>query len=404
MHITFVTTHFPPSCGFGGVCESSHGLSTALAGAGVKVDVVTSDATKGAKLPFKAFSEVEQPNLRIYPFKYFVSEKSCFSYDTVRVLQKLVSQSDLIHVNGIFTHPVTIGAWFARRKRKPHIVATRNGLDPWMLKIRHVKKMLGFKLYVQKDLEGASCIHATAEQEINACRAFGLEGPFTIIPNGINPKNYENLPPPEVAEELWPILQGKTVVLFLSRLSPQKGLDMLILAWDEIKKKCPEAFLVIAGPDYMGFSNDVRQLAGQSAFPNSILFSGSVWGEYKLALYSRADIFVLPSYSENFGNVIAEALVCGTPVVTTQATPWNEIEKTNCGRWIPVDKKALTAALAEMVSKPDAERKTMGQRGQQLILQNYTWDIAARKMITVYKAMLSGNEIPLFPTPWNDDV
>ena len=397
MHITFVTTHFPPSRGFGGVCESSHGLSTALARAGVSVDVVTSDATKGKRIPFRSFSEIEKLNLRIYPFKYFVSEKNCFSFDIFRVLRKIASQSDLIHVNGIFTHPVTLGAWFARRQGKPYIVATRNGLDPWMLKIRRGKKMLGYKLYVKKDLKSASCIHATAEQEINACRALGLNGPFTIIPNGINPQNYENLPAPEVADKLWPVLKGKIVVLFMSRLSPQKGLDMLISTWDEIMKKCPQAFLVIAGPDYMGYSDDVRQLASQSAFPNSILLCGNVWGEHKLALYSRAEVFVLPSYSENFGNVIAEALVCGTPVVTTQATPWNEIEKKNCGRWIPVDKKFLTEALKEMVTKPEAERKMMGQRGKELILQNYTWDIAAQKMINVYRAILNGDEIPLYP-------
>ncbi len=404
MRITFVTTHFPPSRGFGGVCESSHGLSTALARAGVTVNVVTSDATKGSRIPFKAFFKVEQPNLRIYPFKYLVNEKSCISYDAVRVLRKIVSQSDLIHVNGIFTHPVTLGAWFARHRSKPHIVAVRNGLDPWMLKIRRKKKMLGYKLYVQKALEGASCIHATADQEIKACRALGLKGPFTIIPNGINPQNFEKLPAPSVAEKIWPVLQGKTVVLFLSRLSPQKGLNMLISAWNGIVKKYPDAFLVIAGPDYMGYSNDVHQLVDQSASPKSILLSGSVWGEKKMALYSRADVFVLPSYSENFGNVIAEALASKIPVITTQATPWSAIEKTNCGRWIPIHKKNLTEALTEMISKPDAERKMMGEQGKELILQNYTWDIAARKMITVYRAMLNGDGIPLHPTLWKNDL
>ncbi|MBC2710766.1 MAG: glycosyltransferase [Desulfosarcina sp.] len=401
MHITFVTTHFPPSQGFGGVCESSHGLSRALARAGVTVDVITSDSTKGARIPFSAFTESEAPNLRIHPFKYLASEKSCFSFNAIRVLRKHVPQSDLIHVNGIFAHPVSLGAWVARRQRKPHLIAIRNGLDPWMFKIRRVKKMIGFKLFVQNDLEGANCIHATAEQEINACRTFGLEGPFTIIPNGINPHSFENLPAPEVAEERWPSLQRKTVVLFLSRLSPQKGLDLLIPGWDDIKQKYPEAFLVIAGPDYMGFSNEVRQLARRSAYPESILFTGSVWGEHKLALYSRADIFVLPSYSENFGNVIAEALVCGTPVVTTQATPWKDIEKTNCGRWIPVDKQSIIEALGEMISMSDSDRRRMGQRGRKLILDNFTWDIAARKMITVYRAIIDGDRIPLHPNPWN---
>lgn len=404
MRVTFVTTHYPPSRGFGGVCESSHGLTRALARAGVAVDVVTSDASKGKRIPFQAFSKFEQTNLRIYPFKYFFSGKNGFSYDAVGVLRKLVPQSDLIHVNGIFTHPATLGAGFARHYKKPHIVAVRNGLDPWMFKIRRARKMLGYKVYVQKDLEGADCIHATAEQEIRACHTLGLKGPFTIIPNGINPHDFKDLPRPDIADERWPVLKGKTVVLFLSRLSPQKGLDMLISAWGEIIINFPDAFLVVAGPDYMGYSNQVRQLAAKSAYPGSMLIPGGVWGEQKLALYSRADVFVLPSYSENFGNVIAEALVCGTPVITTQATPWNEIEKVGCGQWITVGKKELTAAIAQMVSIPDSERKTMGQRGRELILQHYTWDIAARKMITVYRAIINGKKIPLYANPCNVEL
>jgi glycosyltransferase involved in cell wall biosynthesis len=400
MHITFVTTHFPPSSGFGGVCESSHGLTSALARAGVTVDVVTSDATKGSRIPFGAFTEMEEPNLRIFPFKYLTGEKSCFSYQVLPVLHKRVPQSDLVHVNGIFTHPVTLGAWFARDRHKPHLIATRNGLDPWLYNIRRIKKKLGFKLYVKKDLEGADCIHATAPQEVNACRTFGLNGPFTIIPNGVDPRQYEHLPTPEAAESRWPKLQGKTVVLFLSRLSPQKGLDLLISGWSEIREKHPHALLVIAGPDYMGFSSQVRRWANGCAYSDSILFVGGVWGEDKLALYSRADLFVLPSYSENFGNVIAEALVCGTPVITTQATPWKDIEKRNCGRWVPVNRQAIVKALGQLLCISDDDRREMGGRGKKLIMENYTWDIAARKMMTVYSALLHGGQIPLHPQPF----
>jgi len=401
MHITFVTTHFPPSRGFGGVCEASHGLSRALARAGVTVDVVTSDATKGARIPFGAFKEVEEPNLRIFPFRYLASEKSCFSFHAIRVLQKQVPKSDLIHVNGIFTHPVSLGAWFARRQHKPHLIAIRNGLAPWLFNIRRNRKKIGFKLVVQDNLVGADCIHATSVQEICDCRKFGLERPFTIIPNGIDPHYFEHLPAPEVAEVHWPMLREKTVVLFLSRLSPQKGLDLLISGWDDIKQKYPEAFLVIAGPDYMGFSSKVRQWVDRSGYPDSILLTGGIWGEDKLALYSRADMFVLPSYSENFGNVIAEALVCGTPVITTQATPWKDIEKTNCGRWVPVDRQAIMEALGELICMSDGDRMKMGQRGRRLIVENFTWDIAARKMMTVYRAIIAGGRIPLHPQPFH---
>lgn len=400
--VTFVTTHYPPSVGFGGVCESSFGLSNALAKAKICVDVVTSDASKGSRIPFEAFANMERDRLRIHPFKYFHNERSCFSFSAKPLIRELVSKRDLIHVNGIYTHPATLGARYARHAGKPHLVAIRNGLDPWMMQIKRTKKMLGLILYVKADLKGATCIHATAQQEVDACMAMGINGPFTIIPNGISPLEFSELPDPEHAEQLWPILKDRTVVLFLSRLSKQKGLDMLISGWDNIMKKHPEAFLVIAGPDYMKYGNVVRNLAKKSSFSDSILFVGNVVGSKKLALYSRANLFVLPSYSENFGNVIAEALACGVPVVTTQATPWSELEKYNCGRWVPVDENAIAEALDALLNMPGKELKEMGQRGKDLVETHYTWDIAARKMITVYRAMLNGDEIPLHPKPWSE--
>ncbi len=397
LQIAFVTTHYPPSSGFGGVCESAFGLSKALAEAGLCVNVITSDATKNSRIPFTAFAEMEHPTLHIYPFRYFYNERSCFSFEAKNLIKDLVLKSDLVYVNGIYTHPATLGARYARKRGKPHIVAIRNGLDPWMMKIKRAKKMLGFMLYVKADLKGATCIHATARQEVDVCLKMGIKGPFTIIPNGINSSEFTSLPKSERAENFWPVLKHRKVVLFLSRLSKQKGLDMLIPVWDHIMKKHPDAVLVIAGPDYLYYGNYIRSLAQDSIFCDTIFFTGNVTGERKLSLYSRADIFVLPSYSENFGNVVAEALVCGVPVITTQATPWSEVQKYDCGRWVPVGQNAIAEALDELLSMTHKKRSEMGQRGKNFILKHYTWDIAARKMIAVYRAILDGKGIPLYP-------
>ena len=220
--VAFITTHYPPSIGFGGVCEAGYGLSNALAAKKVCIDVVTSDASLGNRIPFEAFRKKEKAHLHIHPFKYFYSERSCFSFSAKKVIKKLISKSDIVHVNGIFTHPATLGARYARRAGKPHLVAIRNGLDPWMMKIKRAKKMIGFKFYVQADLKGATCIHATAQQEIDACMSMGVNKPFTIIPNGINATEFSNLPNPEHAEEVWPVLKRRKVVLFLGRLSKEK--------------------------------------------------------------------------------------------------------------------------------------------------------------------------------------
>ena len=400
MKAAFVTTHYPPSYGFGGVCEAGYGLSNALSAREVFVDVVTSDAGKGVRIPFEEFKIKENSYLRIHPFKYLYNERSCFSLNAERIIRKLISKSDIVYVNGIFTHPATLGAKNARRDRKPHIVAIRNGLDPWMMKIKRAKKMMGFNLYVKADLNGATCIHATAQQEVDSCLRMGIKGPFTIIPDGINPSEFKNLPESNQAEAFWPILKNRKVVLFLSRLSKQKGLDMLISIWDSIRKRHTDAVLVIAGPDYLQYGNYIRNFALKSPYRESIFFTGNVVGPTKLSLYSRADIFVLPSHSENFGIVVAEALASAVPVITTKATPWSELEKYDCGRWVAVDEKAIGEAIDELLCMSDKERTEMGVRGKDFVLANYTWDIAARKMITVYHAMLNGDKIPLHPEPW----
>jgi glycosyltransferase involved in cell wall biosynthesis len=130
-----------------------------------------------------------------------------------------------------------------------------------------------------------------------------------------------------------------------------------------------------------------------------VFFTGMVQGEEKLALYRRADSFVLPSYSENFGIVITEALACGTPVVTTTGTPWKELVDADAGRWVAPERGALAEALRDLLGMSEEKRREMGQRGRKLVFENYTWDIAARKMITVYRCILEGKEIPLYPYP-----
>lgn len=398
--VAFIVTHYPPSSGFGGVCESGYGLSGAMSKNGLSLDVITSDASKNSRIPFKSFLKFERANLKIHPFKYFYNERSCFSFTSKKLIKSIIRKNDIVHINGIYTHPVTIGARCARQAKKPHIIATRNGLDPWMMRIKTFKKKLGFFSYVKNDLMGNNCIHVTAAKEMEACLKMGIKGPFTIIPNGIDTSQFVHLPDSSQSEIFWPELKNRKVVLFMSRLSRQKGLDLLVPLWPDIIKKHPDALLVIAGPDYIGYEKIVRGMVEDSRCNDSILFTGNVEGEQKLSLFSRADLFILPSYSENFGNVIAEAMACGIPVITTHATPWKELDEVGCGSYVPVETIAIREALDDMLSLKDNVRKQMGERGKKIISEKYTWDIAARKMFTVYSAVLNGNKIPLYPTPW----
>ncbi len=388
LRLAFVTPHYPPSRGYGGVTEASYRLSRAIADLGVHVNIITSDAELGGRVPFSKFRSEEKENLHIYPYNYFIGRKSAPSITGFRTIYDVVRDSDIVYLNGIYAYPVTVGAWAAQRYKKPYIVALRNGLDPFMYQIRRRKKKLGFKIYVSPVLRKAAVLHATAEQEVRHAKAFGVNGKFVVIPNGVNSINIDpDQSVPDPAAE-WPQLEGKRVVLFLSRLSPQKGLDMLIPAWAQVSRKHRDAILVIAGPDYQGHEIEVRNMVERYQVKESVLFTGEVNGERKWALYKKASLFVLPSHSENFGNVIAEALAFHLPVLTTTATPWEAINDYDCGRCVAPQQDAVQEALATLLQKSPAELEHMGQNARVLLETMNTWEQSAHEFVQMLHGIL----------------
>ncbi|MBN1558897.1 glycosyltransferase [candidate division KSB1 bacterium] len=383
-----MTTHYPPSTGFGGVTEAGRRLSQALADL-VDVSVITSDASLGGRISLDHFRAVEQPHLQVFAYPYTLSKKSAPSLSGHTLIRKVVAASDVVHLNGIYTYPVTIAAWYAQRLKKPYLAALRNGLDPHMFRIRRLKKMAGFVTYVRPILQRAQFIHATAEQEVEHARAFGIDEKVIVIPNGINTIDPKQLPAIPEASRLWPALGNRRVVLFLSRLSPQKGLDILIAAWAGIHEDHRDAVLVIAGPDYNGYARPVQQLVRDLQVQDSVLFTGQVDDERKWSLYQRAALFVLPSYAENFGNVIAEALAFDMPVITTTATPWTMLEQFGCGICIAPQREPLEQALRTLLLLSDEQLMTMGKNAVRLRATLPTWQDGAREFIKLYSKMIS---------------
>lgn len=393
-----MTTHFPPSQGYGGVCESSWGLANGLVDAGVVVHVISSDASIDGRIAPERFRELERPGLHIHTYRYALAKKHAFAFNSMRTIKAFAEKCDVVHANGIMTHPVHQAALAARRLGRPYVVSLRNGLDPWLLQFRKFRKLIAFHLYVKRDVGAASAVHLTSELELQGARNFGVHGPFTVVPNGLASEAAADEPNPALADAAWPVLKGRKVVLFLSRLSPQKGLDMLIGAWDRITDQHPEAMLVIAGPDYEGYERNVRQWVSTRKSPSSVLLTGLVVGELKWSLYARASFFVLPSYTENFGNVVTEALAAGTPVIASQATPWSVLRERDLGAWIPVDADVLSHAMLEFLDKPDDVLKAMGSRGREYVATELTWRMAGQKMKLIYESILAGHQVPFQPS------
>jgi glycosyltransferase involved in cell wall biosynthesis len=321
---------------------------------------------------------------------------------------------DLFHLHQFWDYPVYAGVRVAGRLGKP-IVITPHGVFSHRWGLKALKKQAYLATIGRYIWRRCSCLHATAAPEVEAFRRAGYGGPVVVVPPGVEARQFDRLAQAGKADVLWPRLRGRRVVCFVGRLHRVKGLEHLVAAWRQVVRgrrgagariglagTRQDAILVVAGPTDNRESKGIRELAEATVPSESILFTGMVTEEAKAALLARADLLVLPSERESFGLVVLEALACGTPVVATTGTPWSVLSEVGAGYWVEPQAEALAVAMCRILDLPEAERRAMGERGRRLVLDRYTWDIAARKMLTVYRCILEGREVPLYPEPARD--
>ena len=307
------------------------------------------------------------------------------------------AKPDIVHLHGLWNlglHRCTV---ICRRWGVPDVIAPRGMLEHWSLQQKWLKKRIARWLYQDRDLKLAAALHATAESEAEQFRKLGFKNPIIVSPNGVNvPKNFSRVERVE-----------KRRVLFVSRMHPKKGVTELVEAWNTIKHQtlnikhqtwmC-ELVYTVNGDFEREYEKKVKARVKELGLEDQFIFTGALNDDEKWAAYARADLFVLPTYSENFGIVVAEALWAGVPVITTKGTPWHELEERKCGKWIdlptacsiPSGWPTLVSALESMVSMSKGELREMGTRGRKLIKEKYTWDAVVKKMIDGYKEVLNG--------------
>lgn len=305
-----------------------------------------------------------------------------------RTLQRLHQDQKLsiCHQHGIWLRCSHETSTFASENSIPLIIAPRGMLEPWAINNRRWKKKLAWMLYQKRDLEKATAFHATAQSEAESIRQLGFKQPIAVIPNGIVL--------PEAAGQRPEASNGKKNALFLSRINPKKGLPMLLDAW---KKVAPDDWrLVIAGNDDSNHLPVVERKIRELGLQEQVELAGPLFGDAKEAAYRDADIFVLPSYSENFGIVVAEALGYGVPVLTTTGCPWQELKTHNCGWWVEPTPDRIEQGLNEALRTQNEELSAMGVRGRALVEEKYQWPGIAERMLKFYDWILNGGSQPTF--------
>lgn len=287
---------------------------------------------------------------------------------------------DLIHDNGIWLPHNNQLARLASHLGASRVVSLRGMLEPWSMRQRWAKKQLAWQLYQKRDLARASCLHATGDMEAENVRRLGLKTPVCVIPNGVD------LPAIEAYHRTSRRRDDRRV-LFLSRIHPKKGLPLLIEAWSRLDPK--GWTLNIAGTDDDGHLAEIRRMVTLLGLREQVVFLGPLAGEQKRQAFLDADLFVLPTYSENFGIVVAEAMAHGLPVVTTKGAPWGVLQEAQCGWWVEPTLKGVLEGLQDALAHSPEALSQMGALGREVVARQFGWLQVGRDMLAEYHSLVS---------------
>lgn len=289
-----------------------------------------------------------------------------------------------------------------RRWRAAHgratIVAPQGALEPVSLEGSRWKKALALTVYERRNLHDATCLQATAEQEIAGFRDFGLKNPVAIIPNGVSDQWIGSTGDGgrfRVAHGLPP---GVPMLLYMSRIHPKKNLLGLVDAIARLRGEATEWHLIVGGPvEERAYHARVLEAIDLNGLGARVHWVGELQGQDKRDAFAAAQLFVLPTLSDNFAIVVAEALGAGVPVITTQgALPWSLLETHGCGWWVPLTTSHLVDALQQAAHMSPAQRADMGRRGRTLVEQQFRWADIARRTTQLYRWLLGQAAQPDF--------
>jgi glycosyltransferase involved in cell wall biosynthesis len=289
---------------------------------------------------------------------------------------------NLLHCHSVWLTPPLYCAALARQYSRPLVISPHGTLLGWAFDSGSPIKRMVWPLFQRSRVDTADCFHATCEQEAIEIRQRGFSQPIAVIPLGVDSPDED----PSVNDR-------EPSVLFLGRLHPKKGLDDLLTAWSGLAAARRDWRLDIAGPIDSTYARSLVERARREHIPR-VSFLGEVQGDSKAKLLRSAGLFVLPTFSENFGVAVAEALAAGTPVAVSQGAPWAEVESHRCGWWHQIGLAGVIDALTSATALPLEELHAMGLAGRDLIARRYDWRVIANEMARVYRWLLNGGAKP----------
>ena len=311
------------------------------------------------------------------------------SLPMVVALREKTPSFDIVHIHGLYSFPSTVAGHYSRRTSTPYVVSPHGGLDPYLYKHHSLRKRIYEAIFERRMLRAASAVHFTAEDEMRLAKASGLQYQAVVASLGIDyvASDFEK---PDVTLQDWlPQTRGKKVILFLGRITFKKGLDLLAKSFGSIARSREDVHLIVAGPNEFNCEKELRNWLRQEGALDKVTFTGMISGKTKAAAFHGSDVFVLPSYTENFGVAVVESLAWGLPVIiSNKVNIWREIVGAGAGVAVDCDVQSIAAAIADLLDDT-ARRQIMRKHGVDLVRQSFTWQIAGHKLRKMYLDIVS---------------
>ena len=293
----------------------------------------------------------------------------------------------ILHIHGLWLEMYHEAAKWAKANGIPVVWSTHGMTAPWSMRHKRWKKSPAWWLYQKRDLQNAVAIHCTTEQEADWNRSLGFNNCF-VVPLGTR----------EIFNHVEQVEHAEKRLLFVGRIHPVKGLSNLIRAWSLVqdptcstcstwlKKQWKLRFV---GPDEANHLSFLKSEVRSLGLEGSVEFAGPRFGSELSAEYDNCDCLVLPSFTENFGATVVDAMAHGKPCIASTFTPWKELQDRGCGWWVSNEPESLATAIRAMIEVGDDKRRAMGELGRKLVEQKYTWAAVADSMIKLYESVIS---------------
>ena len=385
MKVCIVVPSYYPATVYGGPIVSIHECALQLSSLGVNINVSTTNANGKTRLTVEPNTYIQiKSNYRVKYYEDTIIGR--FSWRFITSVWKDINRCDLVKIEDIFSTYMPPSLLYAKMLRKPILISPRGSLSPWSIANKHpFLKKLWLMLLIEPFIRNGWW-HATSSQEADDIKKLFPKAKIVVIPNGVDLEQFSKPNKLNRLEYLRRFTGRDTqqgpIIISMGRLHQKKGFDLLIDAYSKILAKHPHALLLIAGKDD-GEKKRLDQQISNLLLGNHILFVGELLGDDKLNFLRGGDLFVLPSQSENFGNVYLEALASGVPVVATRTTPWEEVERFKSGKWVENNVEDVTEAMLYLLTQ---DRKTIANNARNHALY-YSWIQIAQRFEHTFDIM-----------------